>query len=78
MMVPFKCDECIYNKFHGASVDPESQRDLLVMATIRPANLDCFWSQSTGMVGGNKDELILAEVSGLVNLTEVTIMRDPC
>jgi hypothetical protein len=70
MMVPFECDDCILHKLNGVSVDPESQRDVLVMATIRRANLDCFWSRSTGTVRGNKDKLILgAEMLGLVNLS---------
>jgi hypothetical protein len=57
MMVWFECDKCIFYKLYGVAVNPDSQRDVLVMATIHRANLDCC--PSTGTVCGNKDKLIL-------------------
>ncbi len=60
------------------AVDPESKVDNLVLAIIRRANLDCFWSCSTGTVRGNKFKLLLgAEVSKLVNLDGGYIHEGP-
>jgi hypothetical protein len=70
LMVPFECDFCILAKLRSGStgmVEPE--KDRLLLACIRRANLDSFWSRATSTVVANGDRvkaaLRLSESVGL-------------
>jgi hypothetical protein len=71
LMVPFECDFCVFSKLRSGRLqgqDPE--KDALLMACIRRANLDAFWSRATSTVIGNGDRtraaLLLSESVGLL------------
>ena len=62
-LAPFECDVCIYRKLKGKE-PPRDQRsmsatDELLLACIRRANLDSFWSLASSTVDGNTRKLKL-------------------
>jgi hypothetical protein len=67
-MSPFECDRCIFHKLRGTPPDPENAKDKLLLACIRRANLDAFWSRSsdtvTGHLGQIRMKLALADLVG--------------
>jgi hypothetical protein len=67
-MIPFECDLCVFRKLRGSS-PTGSEKDQLLMACIRRANLDAFWSRASSTVKGNKDRadnaIKLAKLVGL-------------
>jgi hypothetical protein len=50
LMVQFECDWCIFGKMRNKRPDPKLQLDILLMACIRRANLDAFWSRASSTV----------------------------
>jgi hypothetical protein len=52
-MVQFECDTCIFLKLKQRLPDPVQTQDKLLMACIRRANLDAFWSGATSTVMTN-------------------------
>jgi hypothetical protein len=56
ILVPFECDLCIFRKLRKHPPDVGSATDRLLMACIRRANLDSFWSRATDTVRGNRDK----------------------
>jgi hypothetical protein len=71
LMVPFECDICIFQKLRNEEYpNLNSYKDRLLMACIRRANLDSFWSRATSSVTANRDRARLAlELSESVGLT---------
>ena len=67
-MSPFECDRCIFHKLRGTPADPGNPRDKLLLACIRRANLDAFWSRSTetvtGHVGQIRMKMAMADLLG--------------
>jgi hypothetical protein len=70
MMSPFECDRCTFHKLRGTPSDPENALDKLLLACIRRANLDAFWSRSadtvTGHVGQIRMKMAMADLLGRV------------
>jgi hypothetical protein len=68
-MVQFECDTCIFLKLKQRLPDLIQTQDKLLMACIRRANLDAFWSRATSTVMTNArliDESIdLAKLVGI-------------
>ena len=54
-MTTFQCDLCHFRNMQGR--DPFGERDSLLMATIRRANLDAMWSRESSTVMGNAREV---------------------
>jgi hypothetical protein len=52
-MVQFECDTCIFLKLKQRLPDPIQTQDKLLMACIRRANSDAFWSRATSTVMTN-------------------------
>jgi hypothetical protein len=50
LMVQFECDFCIVAKLKKRAPDLDNSIDKLVMACIRRATLDAFWSRAEGTV----------------------------
>lgn len=50
---PFQCDLCVFRLLRRAEPDPDSASDRLLLACIRRANLDSFWSREKSTVEGN-------------------------
>lgn len=71
LLVPFECDTCVYTKVKG---HPPPERvvlrvDELLLATIRRAILDSFWSRASTTVRANKNKVRLAlELSATMGL----------
>jgi hypothetical protein len=70
LMVPFECDECVFVKLRKFSTSPYNQeKDKLLLACIRRANLDAFWSRASSTVTANGDRvraaLVLSDSVGL-------------
>ena len=59
LLVPFECDTCIFRKLRN-DPNPWSEADILLMATIRGAHLDTFWSRAPDTVNGNQLKIIQA------------------
>jgi len=68
-MSPFECDRCIFHKLRGEPPNPEAERDKLLLACIRRANLDAFWSRSSDTVSGHVGQvrmmLMLSKLVGI-------------
>jgi hypothetical protein len=60
LLTPFECDGCIYKKLRGVAPEHDPQRNELLEACIRQANLDAFWSRATSTVRANRDKTKLA------------------
>jgi hypothetical protein len=52
LMVQFECDWCVFRKLKGKLPDQTSPQDILLMACIRRATLDAFWSRAGSTVNG--------------------------
>jgi hypothetical protein len=52
LMVQFECDWCVFGKMKNKRPDPKRGPDVLLMACIRRANLDAFWSRARSTVNG--------------------------
>jgi hypothetical protein len=52
-MVQFECDFCVFEKLKGRTPDPSHPVDKLVMACIRRATLDAFWSRAERTVSSH-------------------------
>jgi hypothetical protein len=70
LMVPFDCDFCIFAKLSGSSGRAvNTDKDALMLACIRRAYLDAFWSRVASTVVANGDRvrasLVLSEAVGL-------------
>ena len=57
-LVPFECDTCIFRKLRKLDPNPRSESDVLLMASIRRANLDTFWSRSSDTINANRLRLL--------------------
>jgi hypothetical protein len=66
---PFQCDLCIFRLLRKAEPDYQSASDRLLLACIRRANLDAFWSREKRTVEGNfnamKRAMAASEIVGL-------------
>jgi hypothetical protein len=60
MLVPFECDLCIFRKLKSRNPLPGNQQDTLLMACLRRANLDAFWSRAKSTVLTNRDKVAFA------------------
>ena len=49
-MIPFECDLCIFRKLRVTNPLADSYSDKFLLAVIRRANLDAFWSSASGTV----------------------------
>ena len=56
-MVPFECDLCVFRKLRGNSPRHDNATDSLLLSLIRRANLDAFWSSTTGTVEKHANRL---------------------
>jgi hypothetical protein len=69
MMCPFECDRCVFHKLRGTPPNPRSEKDNLLLACIRRASLDTFWSRSSDTVikhrGQVKMGIALSKLVGL-------------
>jgi hypothetical protein len=77
-MVQFECDTCIFLKLKQRVPDPHQTQDKLLMACIRRANLDAFWSRASSTVMSNArliDESI--ELSQLVGIDPPFVPMGP-
>jgi hypothetical protein len=69
LLVPFKCDMCIFRKLQGRNPVLTNPQDSLLIAFIRRANLDLFWSRAKATAGGNCDKVAFGiKILGLVGL----------
>ena len=58
LMIPFECDLCIFHKLRTCEPNPKSDKDILLMATIRRMNLDAFWSRMPDTIKANRSRLL--------------------
>ena len=56
LMCPFECDLCVFHKLKKRDPNSNSEADKVLLAYIRRANLDAFWSRASSTVTGNKDK----------------------
>jgi hypothetical protein len=68
-MVQFECDTCIFLKLKQRLPDPLQTQYKLLMACIRRANLDAFWSRATSTVTSNAR--LIDESADLVELVGI-------
>jgi len=54
-MVNFQCDTCVFRRLKGRNQVLTSRTDVRVLAYIRRAILDSFWSRSTGTVNNTRN-----------------------
>jgi hypothetical protein len=52
LFCPFECDDCCFHRLRGKPAAPEVDADKELLAYIRRANLDAFWSRRPGTVSG--------------------------
>jgi hypothetical protein len=57
LLVPFECDLCIFRKLKRRNPLPANPQDDLMLACIRRANLDSFWSRAKSTVLANRDKV---------------------
>lgn len=70
LLTPFECDICIFWKFKARLPKRNHDQDNLLLACIRRANLDAFWSRSTATVYKNMRRVVQAqEINDLLGLT---------
>lgn len=72
MLVCFECDLCIFRKLRRIDPNEKSEKDSLLLACIRRANLDAMWSRSTGTVRDN-----LGKVKEMIKLSDSVDMESP-
>ena len=69
LLVPFECDLCVFRKLRKTDPSPSSQSDILLMAVIRRANLDAFWSRTSDTVKANRRNVVKGlKLSSLMRL----------
>jgi hypothetical protein len=59
-LVPFECDLCIFRKLKSHNPLPDNQEDILMLACMRRANLDAFWSRAKSTALTNRDKVAFA------------------
>jgi hypothetical protein len=57
LLVPTECDLCIFRKLKGQTPVPSNPQDALLLACIRRANLDAFWSCGKSTAFANRDKV---------------------
>jgi hypothetical protein len=57
LMIPFECDLCVFRKLKTRSPRTDFPPDKRLLAVIRRANLDAFWSRASSTVRGNRDKV---------------------
>jgi hypothetical protein len=78
LMVPFECDLCIFRKLKGINPLKGDAQDDIVMASIRRANLDAFWSRAEPTVRGNRSNLTrILSVSQTAGMPGPFLSRGP-
>jgi hypothetical protein len=69
MMVQFECDFCVFAKLKRRPPDPDQATDRLVLACIRRALLDAFWSRAESTVNAHarhiKEGIELSDFLGI-------------
>jgi hypothetical protein len=69
LFCPFECDLCSFHKLHGEPPRPEDPVHNLLLAYIRRANLDAFWSRRpstvAGLVRGFREQVDMGDILGL-------------
>jgi hypothetical protein len=69
LFCPFECDTCSFYKLHGLPPQPDNPDHKLLLAYIRRANLDAFWSRRpstvAGLVRGFKEQVDMGDILGL-------------
>jgi hypothetical protein len=69
LLVPFECDLCVFRKLKRRVPNDADTADTLLLACIRQANLDAFWSRASSTVKANLEKTKLGlELSSLVGL----------
>ncbi len=53
LMTPFQCELCHFRNIKGRNPYEHNERDMLAMNVMRRANLDAFWSRTSGTVRSN-------------------------
>ena len=53
LLTHFQCDQCYFRNIQGRDPDALSKKDMRLLAKIRRATLDTFWSRESGTVKGN-------------------------
>lgn len=56
LMTPFQCERCHFRNMMGRDPNQVCVRDREILALIRRASLDAFWSRATSTVGNNLRE----------------------
>ena len=70
LLIPFKCDRCIFVKLQKHLPDKTATKDQLLLACIRRMNLDAFWSRESSTVKSNARRVRkMIELSNLVGLS---------
>ena len=54
LMAPFECDDCVFLKLRKCRPNLAYSRDRLLLACIRRANLDVFWSRETATINSQR------------------------
>jgi hypothetical protein len=62
LFIPFECNFGIFLKLRGCNPQANSSRDEMLLALIRRANLDAFWSRAISTVQGSL-ELVAKQLS---------------
>jgi hypothetical protein len=57
LLVPFECNLCIFRKLKNRKPILGDQEDLLMLACVRQANLDTFWSKAKSTALTNHDKV---------------------
>ena len=57
LLTPFQCDTCVFRRLHQRDPEPRSNSDNLLLAFIRRANLDAFWSRASGTVKNTRSNV---------------------
>ena len=57
LLVPFECDLCIFRKMQSRNPMVTNPQDTLLLACIRRANLDAFWSRAKSTALANRDKV---------------------
>ena len=69
LLVPFECDYCLFWKLKEMVPRPDNHQDNLLLACIRQANLDSFWSRASSTVNRNRQlarrQMKLSSILGL-------------
>jgi hypothetical protein len=69
MICPFECDRCVFHKLRGTPPNVRNKKYKLLLACIRRATLDSFWSRSTNTVIKHRGQVKIGiALSRLVNL----------